>query len=81
MVRAIELLRKTADECECQANLAVDRATEVELFEMAAHWHRLAGEIANLHDRSKQVEATRGAPWRPLDMLPQSFDVCFSTED
>jgi hypothetical protein len=56
MIKAIELLRATADECEQQAKVTNNRETKAELFDMTAQWHWLAREVAMLHDRSEQIE-------------------------
>ncbi len=53
---AIDMLRKTADECERQARLVSDRGVKAELFDMTAQWHWLAGEAAKLNDRAKELQ-------------------------
>ena len=55
MIRAIKLLRETADDCESRARQISDRATQGELIDICAEWHWLAGEAAKLHDRAKQL--------------------------
>lgn len=56
MIEAMDLLRRTADECECRAR-QVDRAGAVkaEMMDIAVKWHWLAGEAAMLCRRSKEL--------------------------
>lgn len=58
MIRAIELLRANADNCERQAKQTNDRVLKAKLFDMTAQWHWLAGKAADLYDRAKKIETT-----------------------
>jgi hypothetical protein len=72
MIKAIELLRKTADDCENRAKQISDRGARAELIDICAEWHCLAREAANLHDRTKRLSnaETVAAGWTPLPQKP-----------
>ena len=60
MIEAIALLRRIADECECQArtsNLG-QKATQAEMMDIAAKWHWLARTAASLCKRSEELNGT-----------------------
>jgi hypothetical protein len=53
IMRAIELLRETADEYESRAKQISDRAARAELIDICVEWHWLARGAATLYDRAK----------------------------
>jgi hypothetical protein len=57
MTRTIEALRKAADECEQRAKLSSDRKVKAELYDQTAQWHWLAGQVAELCQKSEELEA------------------------
>jgi len=59
-IKAIGVLRNTADECERQARRAKEAAAKSELFDVASRWHYLAGEAERLYQRETQLEAAAG---------------------
>jgi hypothetical protein len=56
MIRTIEALRKAADECEQRAELSSDRKAKAELYDLSAQWHWLAGQVAELCEKSEELE-------------------------
>jgi hypothetical protein len=71
MIRAITLLRETADECESRAKQISDRAVRAELIDICAEWHSLARKAASLYDRAKQLE--EGSP--QLESQPTEWSL------
>ncbi|MBR0724000.1 hypothetical protein [Bradyrhizobium manausense] len=57
MIRAIELFRMKADECERRAKRTLDKSEQAELVDMSAELHWLSGEAARLQSRITQLEA------------------------
>jgi len=56
MTRTMQALREAADECERRAKLSPDRNVKAELYDLAAQWHWLAGQVAELCQRSEELE-------------------------
>jgi hypothetical protein len=59
-MKAIGVLRSTADECARQARRAKDIKAKAELFDIAAEWHYLAGQAEKLFKRETQIESAEG---------------------
>jgi hypothetical protein len=57
MTRTIQALREAADACERRAKLTSDRTAQAELYDLTAQWHWLAGQIAELSEKSEELEA------------------------
>ena len=56
MIQAIAILRRTADECESRARKPGTAGMDkTEMMDVAAKWHYLAGEVAILCKRSKEL--------------------------
>jgi hypothetical protein len=56
MTKTIEALRKVADECQQRANHTSDKALKAELFELTTQWHWLAGQAAELCEKTEELE-------------------------
>ncbi|MDN5000497.1 hypothetical protein ACFQZO_06335 [Bradyrhizobium sp. GCM10027634] len=59
MIRAIELFRMKADECEHRAKHTINKSEQAELVDMCAEFHWLSGEAARLQNRITQLDASR----------------------
>ncbi len=58
MIRAIELFRNKADECERRAKHTVGKSEQAELMDMCAELHWLSGEVARLQSRIAQLDGS-----------------------
>jgi len=56
MIRTIQALRKAAEEYEQRARLSSDRKVQAELYDLAARWHWLAGQVGALSQESEELE-------------------------
>jgi len=56
MTRTIQALRKAAEEYEQRAKLSSDRNLQAELYDLAARWHWLAGQVGDLSQKSEELE-------------------------
>jgi hypothetical protein len=56
MTRTIEALRKAAEEYEQRAKLSSDRNVQAELYDLAARWHWLAGQVGEVCEKSEELE-------------------------
>jgi hypothetical protein len=72
-LRAIGVLRATADECERQGHRAERPAIKSELFVISARWHYLAGEAEKLYQQQLRAEAD--AALQPLRERPLSPSI------
>jgi hypothetical protein len=61
MTKAIEALRKVADECQQRAKDASDRSLKAELFDLTTKWHLLAGQAAELCGKTEDLEVIERA--------------------
>jgi len=56
MKKTISALREAADECERRARLATNRTVQAELYDLTAQWHWLAGQVAEVSEKSEESE-------------------------
>jgi hypothetical protein len=83
MIDAVRVLRAEADECERLANGTKDRTIRGEVADTTVRWHWLAGEMAKLYNRRRQLELEVRLYKPPVPPLypayPNPFEPCVSS--